>query len=274
VRSEDGSVVLRPPGEARPPGASFSSHLVGDVHIFVASPAGTGPFPTVFQIHGGPAAQDTDAYRASTQAFVDHGFAVVMINCRGSAGYGRDWRDTLVGNPGFLELEDIAAVRAWTIDQRIADPSRVVLHGGSWGGYLTLLGLVRQPALWTAGVAVVPIADWTANYEDSAPMLQAYGRTLFAGSPVENPALYADRSPITYVSSIQAPVLVMVGENDPRCPIRQARMFIDRLEELGKAYQAYFFDAGHGSMVVEEQIRMTETMLHFLAKHLGTPEPL
>jgi dipeptidyl aminopeptidase/acylaminoacyl peptidase len=204
---------------------------------------------------------------------VDHGFAVVLVNYRGSSGYGRTWRDALLGDPGFPELADIAAVRAWVVERGIADPARTVLAGGSWDGYLTLLGLGTQPRDWAAGLASVPIGDFRAAYEDMMPMLKDFARTLFGGTPDEQPELYRERSPITYVPDVRAPVLILAGENDPRCPLRQVERYVGRLAALGKPYEVYRFDAGHGSPVVDEQVRQCERMLDFLARHLGTPEP-
>ena len=272
VRGPTG-VLLEPPGEKRPPGAAYSSHVVGDVHVFLAEPPGCPPFPTVVQVHGGPAGQDTDTYRPWTQALVDHGLAVAMVNYHGSSGYGRAWRESLIGDPGFRELADIAAARAWLLERGTADPRRLVISGASWGGYLTLLGLGRQPESWVAGVALVPIADWEANYADQSPLLQAYNRTLFGGSPAELPDLYRERSPIEYVDRVRAPLLIIAAENDSRCPIRQVDRYVARMAELGKAHELYRYDAGHGSLVVEEQLRQAELMLGFLARHLGTTPP-
>ena len=101
----------------------------------------------------------------------------------------------------------------------------MVLAGWSWGGYLTLLCLGLPPDRWCA-VAGVPVADYVAAYEDEAPLLQAFDRALFGGRPAEVPELYMERSPITYVDNVQTPVLILAGENDPRCPIRQINKFV------------------------------------------------
>ena len=115
------------------------------------------------------------------------------------------------------------------VDQGIADPERVVLHGNSWGGYLTLLGLGLQPHLWALGVAGVPVADYIAAYEDEMDPLKAYDRALFGATPEEDPQRYIDRSPLTFVENVSARVMILAGENDPRCPIRQIDNYIARL---------------------------------------------
>jgi dipeptidyl aminopeptidase/acylaminoacyl peptidase len=271
----DGDEILfAPPGEPAPPGAPYRDLHVGDVHGFWVEPNGSPPYPTVFWVHGGPAAHDRDAFSPRVQAWVDHGFAVALVNYRGSTGYGRRWRDALEGNPGLTELQDVAAVREHLLQEGLADRRRLVLGGGSWGGYLTLLGLGTQPDSWSLGLAVVPVADYLAAFEDEMEPLKAFDRALFGGTPAEMPERYLERSPITYVEHVRAPVLLLAGRNDPRCPIRQIENYVRRLRQLGKPHRLYEFDAGHSSLVVEEQVRQMEVQIEFAHLHLGTPAPL
>ena len=272
IRSTAGEVVLAPPGEPAPNGVRYSDVRVGDVHAFVAEPPGARPHPTILVVHGGPPSHDSDEFSPPVQAWVDHGFAVVLVNYRGSSGYGREWRDALTGNPGLTELEDIAAVADRVVADGIADPARLVLSGASWGGYLTLLGLGTQPERWSLGVAVVPVGDYIAAYEDEMEPLKAFDRSLFGGvSPEEDPERYRVRSPLTYAERVRVPVLILAGENDPRCPIRGIDNYVDRLRELGKPHEVLRFDAGHGSARIEERIRHLAAQIDFVARHLGTP---
>ncbi len=270
----DGGVLLRPAGDEAPAGVRLTDLWVGDVHAFVAEPPGERPHPTVFFIHGGPEAHDRDTFSPPLQSWIDHGMAVVQVNYRGSTGYGRAWRDALTGNPGLTELEDIAAVWQRVVDEEIADPERIVLHGGSWGGYLTLLGLGLQPKLWALGVAAVPVADYIAAYEDEMEPLKAYDRALFGATPDEDPQRYLDRSPLTFIDNVSARVMILAGANDPRCPIRQIDNYIAKLEELRRPHEVFRFDAGHGSLRTDERIRQQEAMIDFVARHMGTTPPL
>ncbi|MEU6974553.1 prolyl oligopeptidase family serine peptidase [Streptomyces sp. NPDC046371] len=275
VRSTDGSVVLDPPGPKAPPSVPVADVWVdgpgGRVHALVQRPAeGEGPFPTVFEVHGGPTWHDSDAFASGPAAWLDHGYAVVRVNYRGSTGYGREWTDALKHRVGLIELEDIGAVRAWAVASGLADPDRLVLSGGSWGGYLTLLGLGTQPEAWAVGLAAVPVADYVAAYEDEMEALKALDRTLLGGSPEEVPERFAASSPITYVDAVKAPVHITAGVNDPRCPIRQIDNYVDRLAARGAVHDVYRYDAGHGSLVVEERIKQVGLDLAFAAKHLGT----
>lgn len=273
IRSTSGAVVLTPPGPAAPPSVPVEDVWVdgpgGRIHALVSKPDGDRPFPTVFDVHGGPTAQDDDSFSPPVAAWVDHGFAVVRVNYRGSTGYGSEWRDAIEGRVGLTELEDIKAVRDWAVSSGLADPEKLVLTGGSWGGFLTLLGLGTQPDDWSVGIAAVPVADYVAAYEDEMEALQAFDRSLFGGSPDEVPDRYRESSPITYVSKVRAPVLVLAGENDPRCPIRQIDNYLKRLDELGHPHEVYRYDAGHGSLVVEERIRQMAAEIDFARRRLG-----
>jgi dienelactone hydrolase len=273
IRSTSGAIVLTPPGPPAPESVPVEDAWVagpgGEIHALVSKPSGTGPFPTVFEVHGGPTAYDNDSFAPDAAAWVDHGFAVVRVNYRGSTGYGTEWRDAIEGRPGLTELEDIKAVRDWAISSGLADASRLVLTGGSWGGFITLLGLGTQPRDWSVAIGVVPVADYVAAYDDEMEGLQAFDRSLFGGSPAEVPERYQASSPITYVDEVTAPLLVMAGENDPRCPIRQIDNYLARLRDLGKEHEVYRYDAGHGSLVVEERIRQMAVTIDFARKHLG-----
>jgi dipeptidyl aminopeptidase/acylaminoacyl peptidase len=274
IRSSLGSVVLEPRGEAAPGGVPYSDLRAGAVHGFLAEPPAPRPHPTIFLVHGGPDAHNGDAFAPPVQAWVDHGFAVVLVNYRGSTGYGRDWRDAITGNPGLTELEDIRAILDRVVADGIADAQRAVLAGASWGGYLTLLGLGTQPERWSLGLAAVPVGDYVAAYEDEMEPLKAYDRALFGGvSPADDPDRYRERNPITYADRVRVPVFILAGENDPRCPIRSIDNYLARLRELGKPHRVLRFDAGHGSLKVEERIRHLEAQIDFAARHLGTPPP-
>ncbi|PPK65849.1 prolyl oligopeptidase family serine peptidase [Actinokineospora auranticolor] len=274
---DDGTdrVLLTPPGDRAPSSAPLVDAFVetahGRVHALVARPVGApdGPLPTVFSLHGGPHAADEDRFSAYRALWVDAGFAVVHVNYRGSTGYGSAWRDAIEGRPGLTELDDVRAVHTWAVESGLADPARCVVNGASWGGYLTLLALGTQPDLWAAGVAGVPVADYLAAYEDEMEPLRAFDRALFGGSPAEVGDRYAECSPITYVDQVRAPVLVLAGENDPRCPIRQIDNYLDRLAAREQHYEVYRYDAGHGSLVVAETIKQSLLEVHFALRVLG-----
>ncbi|MFD5895803.1 S9 family peptidase [Streptomyces sp. NPDC060366] len=272
VRSTSGDVVLDPPGSKAPASVPVTDVWVegpgGRIHALVQRPAGEGPFPTVFEVHGGPTAHDRDSFTAGPAAWVDHGYAVVRVNYRGSTGYGREWTDALKHRIGLIELEDVAAVREWAVSSGLADPAKLVLSGGSWGGYLTLLGLGTQPDVWAVGLAAVPVADYVTAYHDEMEALKSMDRTLLGGTPEEVPERYEASSPLTYVDAVRAPVYISAGLNDPRCPIQQVENYVNRLSARGATHEVYRYDAGHGSLVVEERIKQVALELDFAERHL------
>ena len=263
--------LLEPAGATAPAGRPFESWWFENangqrVHGFLVRPEGDGPHPVIMRVHGGPHSLDMDRWVPDIQAHVDAGFLVAMVNYRGSVGYGQAWRDELTGNVGFLELEDVLAGLDDLVTRGIADPARVVLAGWSWGGYVTLLGLGRHPDRWISGIGGVPVADYVAAYEDEAPILQALDRALFGGSPETAPALFRERNPITYADAVRVPVLIMAGENDSRCPIRQVWNYVGRLRGRGLEPEVYTYATGHASFDVEERVRQTAIVLDFLAR--------
>ena len=277
--------LLLPPGGIAPTSQPVADLWVdgpgGPIHSLVARPAGWGApndedhsnraLPSVFFLHGGPAAADEDSYDATRAAWLDAGFVVVHVNYRGSTGYGSVWRDAISQRVGHTELADVAAVHDHLVTAGVVDPTRSVLAGYSWGGFLTLLGLGTQPSRWAAGIGGVPVADYLQAYEDEMEPLRAYDRALFGGSPEEVPLAYVDSSPLTYIDQVAAPVLVLAGENDPRCPIRQIDTYLNALAARGATYAQYRYDAGHGSMVVQERIRQVACEIAFARAALGLP---
>ena len=146
----------------------------------------------------------------------------------------------------------------------------MVVEGWSWGGFLALLAAGTQPQRWAAAIGGVPVADYVAAFEDEMEQLRAFDRALFGGSPDEVPDRYRVASPLTYVGDVRAPVLVLAGENDPRCPIRQIDNYLDALAARGDLpYEVSRFDAGHGSLVVEETIRHVATEIDFARRALA-----
>jgi dipeptidyl aminopeptidase/acylaminoacyl peptidase len=238
------------------------------VHGFLARPAGDGPFPVLMLVHGGPTWLDMDRWHPEAQAYVDAGFAVGMVNYRGSLGYGREWRDVLIGNIGGPELEDVNAGLRDLVSRGIADPERAVIGGHSWGGYVTLLELGKHPDLWLCGVAGVPVGDYEAGYEELSPLLQAYDRALLGAEPKDVPDLMRDRNPINFVDEVRVPVLFVIGRNDSRCPYGQAMAYVDRLAARGHPHEVYVYETGHASFDVEERIRQMREILGFLARHV------
>jgi dipeptidyl aminopeptidase/acylaminoacyl peptidase len=222
----------------------------------------------VLSVHGGPEWHERDRFEAETLGFVDAGYAVVLPNYRGSTGYGVAFRRALIGNPWFPELEDVLACLDDAIAAGIADPRRVAFSGWSWGGCLACLAAGRHPDRFGAVFAGIPSGDFVAAHHACMPELRAYDVALYGGTPDEVPELWAERNPMTYVDRVRAPVLVIAGERDPRCPPEGITPWIDALVERGIPVEAHFYAEGHHANRMDEQVDHMRRILAFLERTL------
>lgn len=259
--------------EAAPEGhrwrsVTFPSSDDALVQGWLGVPHGAGPFPTILDLHGGPEFAITDVFSPSSQCWLDHGFAYLAVNYRGSTGFGSEFQSKIRGALGHWEVEDVVAARAWLVEQRVALPDQVWLTGWSYGGYLTLLTLGKQPDLWAGGMAGNAFTDLTMNDADGSS-IKAYVRGLMGGTPEEKPAQYAASSPITYVERVKAPAMIIQGRNDTRSTARQIETYEACMQTLGKSIEVHWFDAGHGTRSIEQQISHQELMLRFVYRTLS-----
>jgi dipeptidyl aminopeptidase/acylaminoacyl peptidase len=248
---------------------TFPSSDGRPIQGWLAVPDGAGPFPTILHMHGGPELAMTELYVPASQSWLDHGFAFLSINYRGSTTFGRAFLEQIWGNVGHWEVQDLVAAREWLVKQGVADPSRVFLTGWSYGGYLTLQALGTRPTLWAGGMAGIAVGDWAIAHEDTTDTLRGLRAARFGGTPEEQPQRYAASSPITYAKDVQAPVLIIQGRNDTRTPRRSIDAYEATMKALGKSIEVHWFDAGHGSLVVEQAIEHHALMLDFARRVLA-----
>jgi dipeptidyl aminopeptidase/acylaminoacyl peptidase len=272
VAREDQTILAVDAGVADAhPWTSIEFECGGDrVQAWLATPEGIGPWPTVIETHGGPVAVAVDSYWPEGQAWVDNGFAYCSVNYHGSTTFGDKFRDSIVGNPGQLEVDDIVAARAWLVEHNVAKQQHVLLTGWSYGGYLTLQAIGSRPALWAGGVAFIAIADWEGMVgDDVTPPLRTYAQLLLGGSHDERPGVYRSASPITYAEQVRAPLLIIQGRGDTRCPAAQLVRYVERLEELGRDVEVIWFDAGHQGASRDDRIAWMTAALRFAARVVG-----
>ncbi len=266
-----GDEVVALPGPRQPDGRRFQPRFVqgpaGRLQAFVVTPGGRPPFPTIVSVHGGPNWHHTDGYDAGTQAYVDHGYAVLLVNYRGSTGYGVAFRDSLRGNIGFPESEDVNAALDLMIEEGIADPGRVYLEGWSWGGYQATLNAGLRAERWRAVVAGIPVGDYVACHYECSPPLRAWDLAVMGGSPMDLPELYAERNPMTYVDRVQAPMLMIAGEHDSRCPLGQVMTYAHALRSRGKHVEVHLYPGGHHANDMAEQVRHVEMVMEFFSRY-------
>jgi dipeptidyl aminopeptidase/acylaminoacyl peptidase len=239
------------------------------IQVWLGKPAErTPPYPTIIHTHGGPESVMTNEFHASAQAWLDHGYAFLTINYRGSTTFGKDFKECIWGHPGTLEVEDILSARKWLINSGIAHPEQIFLTGYSYGGFLTLLAMGKTPGYWSGGMALAAVSDFVMSYEFQNPILKAYDQKIFHGSPEENPEAWKAASPITYAESFDAPILIIQGSNDSRTPAEPIRVFEKRLITLGKDIQVHWYEAGHIGPTKEQWIEFQQLMMDFADKIL------
>jgi dipeptidyl aminopeptidase/acylaminoacyl peptidase len=248
---------------------SFRSSDDQQIQGWLAVPQGDGPFPAILHVHGGPEFAMTELFYPSSQMWLDHGFAFLSINYRGSTTFGRAFLERIWGNIGHWEVEDMVAGRDWLIQEKIGDPARIFVTGSSYGGYLTLQALGTKPNLWAGGMASIAVADWAMAQEDTTETLRGLRAARFGGMPEERPEVYAASSPLTYAAHVTAPALIIQGRNDTRTPPRSVAVYEEKMKALGKVIDVHWFDAGHGSLIVEQAIEHHELMLRFARRIAG-----
>ncbi|MFI1168857.1 alpha/beta fold hydrolase [Streptomyces sp. NPDC020801] len=233
----------------------------------------TAPPPAVFLVHGGPADQDRDAYDATVHSLVASGYAVARVNYRGSTGYGPRWRRAFGAGVGHTQVDDLVAVRADLVRRELVDERAIALWGVSWGGYLVLLALGVRPALWRAGIAVKPVADWVTAHRTTTPALRALDVRWFGGTPEQVPERYSSSSPLTYAADVAAPLLVVGAGQDAKCPPEQIRTYLTALTAAGVEHEQMWLDTGHDGYDGATHVAVLRRSLAFLRTHLPAPVP-
>ena len=206
---------------------------------------GTPP-PLVVMVHGGPDWQSYDDFHPMRQSLAEAGFAVLAPNYRGSTGFGRAFLDANRKDWGGGDRKDMIAGAKFLAARGDADPKRVGITGGSYGGYSTLYALARNQGEWAAGVASYGMPDLALDYELSKSRFASWYETQM-GNPKADAALFKERSAITYLDDLKAPLLIFQGANDTNVPLAEAELVYKRLKALGRDVGLVVYpDEGHG----------------------------
>ena len=246
-----------------------------EVPAFVLRPgdgasAAEEPAPVVVMIHGGPESQYRPSFSPLAQYLVAHGFAVVAPNVRGSTGYGRDYQHLDDVERRLDSVHDLAALHDWLASQPDLDEDRAALYGGSYGGYMVLMGLAHQPDRWAAGVDIVGMSDLVTFLENTSEWRRAFREREY-GSLAQDRELLRELSPITHVERMQAPLCIIHGANDPRVPLSEAEQIHEVLTERGvRCELLVYHDEGHGLSKLTNRIDAYPRVTAFLQEVLGT----
>ena len=229
--------------------------------------------PAMVHVHGGPTAQWFRGFDPFAQFLADRGFVVIEPNIRGSTGYGVAFRDEALRDWGGKDLEDVVAAADYLKTLPYVDASRLVVFGGSYGGFMAFIAATKKPDIWRAAVAWVGISDLHKLYVKSMEHFKYYFREQM-GDPEKDFALWRDRSAIEFADQLKAKLLMVHGVNDPRCPVEQSQVFRDRLLELGRKEGEDFeyvelTEEGHGSSDIQQKIRTFRILADYLERVLA-----
>ena len=223
-----------------------------------------GEHPAIVYVHGGPTAQTMNSFNRFVQYMANQGYLVIAPNYRGSTGYGKEFQQANLFDMGGGDLQDVLAAADWIKQTGYVDPKKLILMGGSYGGYLTMMGVTKAPELWAAGIPIVPFVNWFTEIQNEDPVLQQSDLATM-GDLVQNKARYEDRSPINFVNQIKAPLYLLAGGNDPRCPKTESQQVVDAVKKRGGVAEFKIYEnEGHGFSKVENQIDAYRRIADFL----------
>lgn len=248
-----------------------------DIPVLVTRPKGKGPFPAVVLVHGGPfyVRAATWGWGADSQFLASRGYLVVEPDFRGSEGYGFSHFKAGWKQWGLAMQDDITDATKWAISQGLADPKRIAIAGASYGGYATMMGLVKEPDLYRAGINWVGVTDidlmYDVGWSDFADSdWQKYGMPKLVGDPKKDRAQLDATSPLKRAREITKPVLMAYGDEDLRVPLPHGKDMLSALKKAGKVDVEWvvYEGEGHGWMLVKNNVDFWTRVEKFLGKHL------
>jgi dipeptidyl aminopeptidase/acylaminoacyl peptidase len=230
--------------------------------------ARNGQNAAIVYIHGGPTAQTLNSFNRFVQYAVNQGYMVLAPNYRGSTGYGKEFQQANLFDMGGGDLQDVLAGVDWIKQTSHLDAKKIAVMGGSYGGYLSMMSVTKAPEVWAAGVPIVPFVNWFTEIENEDPVLQQSDLATM-GDVVKNKALYEERSPINFIDHIKAPLLLLAGGHDPRCPKSETQQVVDAIKKRGGTVDYKIYEnEGHGFARVENQIDAYKRVADFLEAHV------
>jgi dipeptidyl aminopeptidase/acylaminoacyl peptidase len=235
------------------------------------------PVPAVVWVHGGPGGQSRRTYSATVQHLVNHGYAVLAVNNRGSSGYGKTFYHMDDRKHGDVDLKDCVAARGYLEGLDWVDGERVGIMGGSYGGYMVGAALAFAPEAFDVGVNIFGVMNWVRTLESIPPWWEAQREALFdeLGDPAEDRERLERISPLFHAENIVRPLLVVQGANDPRVLQVESDEIVEKVKARGVPVDYVIFDdEGHGFRKKKNRITASERYVEFLDRHLkDTEEP-
>ncbi len=234
--------------------------------------------PALIMVHGGPGGQARKGYRPIQQYLVNHGYALIDVNNRGSSGYGKTFFKMDDKKHGEVDLDDCVWAKKYLISTGYIDPDKIGIIGGSYGGYMVLAGLTFRPDEFAVGVDLFGISNWVRTMQNIPPWWESFKEALYAemGNPETDLEYLRRISPLFHADNIQKPLMVLQGANDPRVLKVESDEIVEAVKKKGIPVEYLVFDdEGHGFIIKENQITAYKAILDFLNKYLrgeaGTP---
>ncbi len=243
------------------------------IHGYLTLPIGKPAknLPVVVNPHGGPWVRDRWTYNPEVQFLANRGYAVLQVNYRGSTGYGRKFWEASFKQWGRTMQDDVSDGVLWLVNEGIADPKRVAIYGGSYGGYCTLAGVTFTPELYACGIDYVGVSNLFTFMNTIPPYWKPFLESMYelVGNPESDEELLRAASPVFHVDRIRAPLMVVQGAKDPRVNIEESNQIVEALKKRGIDVPYLVKEnEGHGFHNEENRFEMYEAMEGFLEKHL------
>jgi dipeptidyl aminopeptidase/acylaminoacyl peptidase len=257
----------------RPELVRFRAHDGLDLSGWLYRPRGaSAPGPVVLSFHGGPEGQEQPRFSNDYQALLAQGIAVFAPNVRGSSGFGKRFVNLDNGALRFNAIRDIKACVDFVVRAGVADPHRIGIMGGSYGGYMTMAGLTEYPESFAAGADFFGIVNFETFFAHTEPWMAAISKVEY-GDPDTEVDLLRSLSPIHKIDRVVAPTIVLHGANDTNVPVIEAEQVVDSLKRRGVPVEYVLFtDEGHGFTKTPNRIRSTVSIVRWFALHLRVGE--
>ena len=250
---------------------SFDGMVIPSIYYKPKGASATSKVPAIVYVHGGPGGQTTRGYNAQIQYLVNHGYAVLGINNRGSSGYGKTFFTADDRKHGREPLWDCVEAKTWLASLGYVDPERIAIMGGSYGGYMTLAAMAFRPEAFKVGIDIFGVSNWVRTLESIPPYWEAQRKALYdeIGDPVKDKEFLVATSPLFHASNIRKPLMVIQGANDPRVIKPESDEIVEGVRRNGVEVEYIVFpDEGHGFSKKKNQMEASAKILAFLDKHL------
>lgn len=250
---------------------SFDGTVIPSIFYKPKGASNANKVPAVVYVHGGPGGQTMRGYNAQIQYLVNHGYAVLGINNRGSSGYGKTFFTADDRKHGQEPLWDCVEAKTWLASLGWVDPGRIGIMGGSYGGYMTLAALAFRPEAFKVGIDIFGVSNWIRTLESIPPYWESQRKALYdeIGDPVKDKAFLTATSPLFHAANIRKPLMVIQGANDPRVIKPESDEIVEAVRKNGVEVEyVVFADEGHGFSKKKNQAEASAKILAFLDKHL------